>query len=488
MNRLGSASRDVDVVGLAADSRDVRPGFLFAALPGTTADGRDFINDAISRGATAILAPTGTRAPGDNTAFVTCQDPRRELAYLAARFFGVQPDNIAAVTGTNGKSSVVGFTRQIWAHLGVRAASLGTLGLESPALRDDPGLTTPDAVSLHRQLAQLARDGVTHLALEASSHGIEQSRLEGVRIGAAAFTNLSRDHLDYHRSMEAYLEAKTRLFRDLLPADGIAVLNADSDAFVMLRDTCRKAAHEIISYGRAASDLHLEDLTPLADGCRLCLSIRGHSYETRLPLLGTFQASNVLAALGLVIGLGGDPDAAVATLPKLKGISGRMEIVVRHPNGAAICVDYAHTPDALDTALAAIRPHVHGRLIAVFGAGGDRDQGKRPLMGAAGARRADVVIVTDDNPRTEDAQQIRAQVLAGCPGALEIGDRAEAIDRAVASLAPDDLLMIAGKGHESGQIIGEDVTPFVDADVARAAVTRITGESDTASTEAKSHA
>ena len=473
MSGLGTNIRDVEVAGLTADSRSVRPGFLFAALPGTNVDGRDYIADAIARGASAILAPTGTEVAAEEIAVVIHPDPRREFAYLAARFFGVQPKTIAAVTGTNGKSSVVGFTRQIWEHLGLRAASLGTLGLEAPGVRTDPGLTTPDPVALHEQLAQLARDGVTHLALEASSHGLDQSRLDGVRVSAAAFTNLSRDHLDYHGSMDAYLKAKSRLFKDLLAADGIAVLNSDSDSTEVVRDICRAAGIEVLSYGHAGTDIRLDDMVPLSDGMRLCLTIRGKSYETRAPLLGAFQASNVLAALGLVIGLGDDPAEAIAALPSLRGINGRMEIVAHHPNRAAICVDYAHTPDALDTALAAIRPHVHGQLVVVFGAGGDRDRGKRPLMGAAGARHADVVIVTDDNPRTEDPAQIRAQVLEGCPSATEIGDRALAIAEAIASLGPSDVLVIAGKGHESGQTIGTDVVPFLDADVARAAVKRL---------------
>ena len=487
MNEPISAIRDVEVAGLTADSRAVRPGFLFAALPGARVDGRDYIDDAISRGAAAILAPSGTKAPNSAVALVTHPHPRREFAYMAARFFEAQPRTIAAVTGTNGKSSVVGFARQIWAQLGLRAASLGTLGLEAPGLRDEPGLTTPDPVSLHRQLAELTGAGITHLALEASSHGLEQSRLDGVRIGAAAFTNLSRDHLDYHVSMEAYLQAKARLFKDLLPTGGVAVLNADSDAFTTLRDVCRAAGHEIVTYGHAGGDIRLVDMTALVDGMRLCLTVHRRGYETNLPLLGGFQASNVLAALGLVIGLGADPGQAVAALPMIKGIRGRMEIVTRHPNGARICVDYAHTPDALDTALGAMRPHVRGKLVAVFGAGGDRDKGKRPLMGAAGARHADLVIVTDDNPRTEDARQIRRQVLAGCPGAREIGDRAEAIARAVAGLEADDALLIAGKGHESGQIVGTTIVPFLDANAARDAVAHLTSKNASTKATEKRH-
>ncbi len=467
MNGFGSAIGNVEVAGLAADSRSVRPGFLFAALPGSQADGRDYIPEAIRRGATAVLAPTGTPAPSSPVAFVTHPDPRRELAHIAARFFGRQPETIAAVTGTNGKSSVVGFVRQIWAALGNRAASLGTLGLEGTGLRGGPSLTTPDPVALHQQLMEIAQAGISHLALEASSHGLDQSRLDGVQLAAAAFTNLSRDHLDYHASMAAYLQAKARLFRDLLPADGVAVLNADSEAFETLRDICRDAGHEVVAYGREGSDIRLVDLAMIEDGLRVCLNVRGRPFETKLPLLGAFQASNVMAALGIVVGLGADSGDAVAVLPSLHGITGRMEVVARHPNGAPVCVDYAHTPDALETALAAIRPHIKGRLVAVFGAGGDRDRGKRPLMGAAAARHADTIIVTDDNPRTEDPRAIRQQILAECDGALEIGDRAAAIEQAVAQLGPDDALVIAGKGHESGQAIGSQVVPFLDAQVAR---------------------
>ena len=474
MHGLGTAVRDVEIAGLTADSRAVRPGYLFAALPGSRLDGRDFIRDAISRGAAAILAPTGTSVPAETSVpLVTHPDPRREFAHMAARFFGHQPPVIAAVTGTNGKSSVVGFARQIWTKLDEKAASLGTLGLDAPDMATAPGLTTPDPVSLHQQLAALADAGVTHLALEASSHGLAQSRLDGVRLRAAAFTNFSRDHLDYHATPDDYFRAKARLFKELLPAGCVAVLNADVPEYGALRDICRAGGHEILSYGYAGADIRLDDATPLRDGLRLCLVVRGRSYETHLPLLGAFQVDNALAALGLVVACGGEPDAAVSALPRLAGIHGRMEVVARHPNGARICIDYAHTPAALDAALGAIRPHVRGDLVAVFGAGGDRDRGKRPLMGAAAARHADPISVTDDNPRVEDPALIRKQILKGCSTAREIGDRTQAIGTAITELAPDDVLVIAGKGHEQSQIVGQDVVPFDDGEVARTTVGRL---------------
>ena len=377
---------------------------------------------------------------------------------------------MGAVTGTKGKSAVVGFVRQIWERLGLKAGSMGTLGLEAPGFAGGESLTTPDQVRLHRDLAALAKAGVNHLAIEASSHGLDQYRLDGVRFRAAAFTNLGRDHLDYHGDLDHYLAAKMRLFDTLLPVDGSAVLNADIPEFEALQERCRAAGVAVRSFGRRTSDLRLDDVAALADGQRLCLTINGRSFETRLPLVGGFQAYNALAALGLVIACDGDLDGAVAALCHLQGVRGRLELVARHANGAPIYVDYAHTPDALETVLAAIRPHVSGRLAVVFGAGGDRDPGKRPLMGAACARLADRCIVTDDNPRGEDPALIRKAVLAACPGAKEIGARDDAIAQAITDLGPDDVLVIAGKGHESGQIVGDQVLPFDDGDVARAAV------------------
>ena len=459
------------LTGLTADSRAVEPGFLFAALPGSRVDGRDFIDQAIARGAQSILAPTGTELPATASGIrlITDDRPRRRFALMAAAFYGRQPATIAAVTGTNGKTSTANFARQIWERLGHSAASLGTLGITAPGMEQYGALTTPDPVALHASLAELADAGITHLAMEASSHGLDQFRLDGVRVTAAGFTNLSRDHLDYHGTMEAYLAAKTRLFDEVLAPGGTAVLNADTPEFKMLATRAEAAGRRVLSYGAKGRELRLTRLAPQPDGLDLTIAVRGRAAELTLPLAGAFQAANALCALGLVLADGADPQAATAALEGLSGVRGRLELVARHPNGAPVYVDYAHTPDALETVLKALRPHTRGRLVAVFGCGGDRDPGKRPVMGATVARLADRPIVTDDNPRSEDPATIRAAVMAACPGAREIGDRAEAIREAVAGLAPSDVLVIAGKGHETGQIVGEDVHPFDDSEHARAA-------------------
>jgi UDP-N-acetylmuramoyl-L-alanyl-D-glutamate--2,6-diaminopimelate ligase len=468
----------VEITGLTADSRKARPGFLFAALPGARAHGRDFIKDALARGVAAVLVPRDfdcdAAFPSRDIPFVTDENPRRRFALMAARFFAAQPETIAAVTGTNGKTSVAAFTRQIWQRLGHRAASLGTLGLIAPGVERPGALTTPDPVTLHQTLADLAGDGVDHLAIEASSHGLDQYRLDGVRVRAAAFTNLSRDHLDYHRDMGAYLEAKMRLFGEIMAPPGVAVLNADAPEFAALAALCRARGHRILGYGHEGADIRLLSRAPAPRGQRLELRVLDRSFAVDLPLVGAFQAVNALCALGLVIGTGADTDAAVAALETLVGAPGRMELVASHPNGASVFVDYAHTPDALEKVLSALRPHTRGRLVVVFGCGGDRDKGKRPIMGTLAARLSDLVIVTDDNPRTEAAATIRREILAGArDGATEvreIGDRREAIHAAVRELGPDDVLVIAGKGHERGQIVGSEVLPFDDAEVARAAV------------------
>ena len=471
--------QDVQITGLTADSRRVEPGFLFAALPSVTlgsgTDGRDYIGDAVARGAVAVLAPPGTELT-DAAQLVVDENPRRQLALLAARFYQRQPKTIAAVTGTNGKSSVVGFTRQIWSHLGVPAASIGTLGVDADGFDAGPSLTTPDPVALHKTLSDLADAGVDHLAMEASSHGLDQYRLDGVNIAAAAFTNLTRDHLDYHQTEADYFAAKQRLFEQLLRPEGTAVLNADSPYYEEIRDICRQAGHRITSYGLDTSDMRIDDLTPLANGLRLCVTIARQTFETHLPLVGAFQAYNALAALGLAIGCGANVNDAFTTLALLKGVRGRMQLAGRHSNGAPVYIDYAHTPDALETALSAIRPHVPGKLAVVFGAGGDRDPGKRAMMGKVAAAFADRVIVTDDNPRREDPASIRRQILTGCPGAAEFDNRAKAIAAAIGDLAPDDVLIIAGKGHETGQIVGTQVLPFDDAEVAGNALTELSGE------------
>lgn len=471
--------QDVQITGLTADSRQVKPGYLFAALPSATrgsgTDGREYIGDALARGAVAVLAPPGI-VLDDAAQLVVDENPRRQLALLAARFYQRQPKSVAAVTGTNGKSSVVGFTRQIWSHLGLPAAGIGTLGVDADGFDAGPSLTTPDPVALHQTLADLADAGVDHLAMEASSHGLDQYRLDGVNITAAAFTNLTRDHLDYHGTEADYFAAKRRLFERLLPPDGTAVLNADSAYYEEIRDTCRHAGHRISSYGLSTSDMRIDDLSALADGLRLCVTIAHRTFETRLPLVGAFQAYNALAALGLAIGCGAAVDDAFAALALLKGVHGRMELVGQHPNGAMVYVDYAHTPDALETALSAIRPHVTGKLAVVFGAGGDRDPGKRAMMGKVAAEFADRAIVTDDNPRREDPASIRRQILTGCPGAAEFDNRAKAIAAAIGELASDDVLIIAGKGHETGQIVGTEVLPFDDAEMAQKVITELGGE------------
>jgi UDP-N-acetylmuramoyl-L-alanyl-D-glutamate--2,6-diaminopimelate ligase len=466
---VSSTGLDPEITGLTADSRAVQKGFLFAALPGTKVDGRSFIPQAVAAGAVAVLAPHGTEAPA-GVALVTDDLPKRRFARMAASFYKTQPRTVVAVTGTNGKTSTVSFARQIWTRLGCRAASLGTLGLVAPGW-DRPGsLTTGDPVSLHADLAGLAARGVTHVAMEASSHGLDQYRLDGVQVSAAAFTNLTRDHLDYHGTADAYRDAKFRLFTEVLEEDGIAVLNADVPEIEALRDITARRRLRSMTYGRNGRDLKVVAVTPLPHGQRVTLEVIGHRYELELTLVGFFQLMNVLAALGLVLARETDIDAAVETLPTLEGVRGRMELAARTPSGAAIYVDYAHTPDALETVLAALRPHASRRLAVVFGCGGDRDRGKRPQMGQIACRLADRIIVTDDNPRSENPAAIRTQVLQGCVRATEIGDREDAIRNAVAELAAGDVLLIAGKGHEQGQIVGDVVRPFDDAEVARRAV------------------
>jgi UDP-N-acetylmuramoyl-L-alanyl-D-glutamate--2,6-diaminopimelate ligase len=468
------ACADPEILGLSADSRTVGPGFLFAALPGTRLDGRRFAGAAVARGAVAILTddaaalalPTAARG---RISILTDANPQRRLALSAARFYRRQPGTIAAVTGTNGKTSIAHFTREIWTALGYPAASLGTLGIVTASWRRPGALTTPDPVALHRDLAELAGEGIDHVAIEASSHGLAQFRLDGLDIGAAAFTNLTRDHLDYHGDMAAYRAAKERLFAELLKPGGAAVLNADSGEFARLAALCRERGHPVLAYGAAAAaDLRILACEPDHDGQHLVLDIQGNRSELMLPLAGHFQAANALAALGLAIASGAPVAAATDALTRLSGVPGRLQRVARLDGGGAIFVDYAHTPDALEHVLMALRPHVRGRLVALFGCGGDRDPGKRPLMGALAARLADRVYVTDDNPRTEPAAAIRRAILAAAPEAVEIGDRREAIATAIAALGPEDILVLAGKGHETGQIVGDRVLPFDDAVVAGA--------------------
>ena len=456
------------VTGMTADSRAVRPGMLYAALPGARADGRAFISDAVARGAAAVLAPVGTAWPVGVPVrpMILDAEPRRALARLAALQAGPQPERIVAVTGTNGKTSTAEFLHQILAGSGVEAASLGTLGLITRTSQSTPGLTTPDPVALAEALAALARDGVRAVALEVSSHGLDQFRLDGVRLAAAGFSNLTRDHLDYHGTTEAYRAAKLRLFDALLPVGAPAVASASLDAATMdaLRGIAARRGLALHRVGEDGDLLRLVRATPQPGGQVLEIDAGGVRRELILPLPGRFQADNALLAAGLAI-VTGTADA-LDRLPALQGVRGRMELAATLPNGAAVYVDYAHTPDALDRLLSALRPHTAGRLHVVFGAGGDRDPGKRPLMGVA-ARAADRAFVTDDNPRSEDPAAIRRAVLAALPGAVEIGDRAAAIAAAMNGLAPGDVLVVAGKGHEQGQAVGGAVLPFDDASIVR---------------------
>jgi UDP-N-acetylmuramoyl-L-alanyl-D-glutamate--2,6-diaminopimelate ligase len=458
---------EVEITGITADSREARPGWLFAALAGAKADGAQFISDAIGKGAAAILARDGI---ANGVPLLTSPEPRRALALMAARLYPAQPATTVAVTGTSGKTSVADFTRQIFTRLGHKAASLGTIGLVKPNGSVYGGLTTPDPVALHRTLAQLAGEGVTHLAFEASSHGLDQFRLDGVRLKAAAFTNLGRDHLDYHPTMEAYLAAKLRLFTELLPPDGTAVVNTDAEHAGAVIAAARQAGRNIATVGKTGDILALESLAP--DGFAQSMRVRhaGKTTDIHLPLLGAYQASNALLAAGLVMATGAPADRVLSTLPRLEGVKGRLEIMglVR---GGLVVIDYAHKPDALAAALKALRPFAPGRLVCVFGCGGDRDKGKRPIMGKIAASLANSVIVTDDNPRSEDPKTIRAEIIAGAPGAREIGDRAEAIRAGARLLGAGDVLLVAGKGHETGQIIGSTIIPFSDHDAVRDVLT-----------------
>jgi UDP-N-acetylmuramoyl-L-alanyl-D-glutamate--2,6-diaminopimelate ligase len=473
---IGPDAAAVEVRGLAVDSRAVKPGDLFFALAGARTDGARFVDAAISAGAVAIageqLPDGGCRVP-----FVLTPNPRRALALAAATFFPKQPTTIAAVTGTSGKTSVAAFTRQIWQRLGHQAASIGTIGLVSEKRTVYGSLTTPDPIALHRQLDEIAREGVTHLAFEASSHGLDQFRLDGVRVSAGAFTNLSRDHMDYHPDVAHYLAAKLRLFRDLVVAGGAAVISADHDCSAAVIEAASERKLRLMTVGRDGDGAGegIRVTASRIDGFaqRLELEHRGRRHSVLLPLVGEFQIENAVVAAGLAIGTGSEPEQVFAALEHLEGAKGRLERVGEY-HGAPIFVDYAHKPDALAKALQALRPYAKRKLVVVFGAGGDRDAGKRPLMGAIAAENADAVIVTDDNPRSENPGLIRAAILAAAGGAKEIADRAEAIGSAIATLEEGDALLIAGKGHETGQIIGDRTLPFSDHDaVAKALAQRV---------------
>ena len=460
----------LELCGISADSRTIKPGDLFVAMAGTKDDGLRFVRQAITSGAAAVMAERVPPLPlPDGVAFIKVDDARRALAFAAAKFFPRQPRVIAAVTGTSGKTSVAAFTRQIWTTLGEQAASIGTVGLVSPTREVYGSLTTPEAVSLHQTLDALAAEGVTHLAMEASSHGLDQHRLDGVRVTAGAFTNLSRDHLDYHPTLEAYLAAKLRLFTDLIRPRGAAVIAADNEHAEAVIAAARGRRLRLVTVGTRGEGIRLLEIGIDGFAQLLKLGHAGREYAVRLPLPGTFQIENAMVAAGLVIATGGEPAATFAALAQLKGAKGRLELVGEN-NGAPIFVDYAHKPDALAKALEALRPYASGRLAVVFGCGGDRDAGKRPMMGAIAAQMADRVVVTDDNPRTESPAAIRAAILQAAPGAVEIGDRREAIGVSIAQLRRGDVLLIAGKGHETGQIIGKQVLPFSDHDAVAAAL------------------
>jgi UDP-N-acetylmuramoyl-L-alanyl-D-glutamate--2,6-diaminopimelate ligase len=463
---------EVEIAGLALDSRAVKAGDLFAALPGSHDDGTRFVAQARAAGAVAVLGDARVAAATDLPALIAAE-PRAALARVAARFFGRQPRTIVVVTGTSGKSSVVAFTRQLWSALGLEAASLGTLGLQTSDAPGEGSLTTPDPITVQRIAAELADRGVDHLALEASSHGLDQRRIDGLSLSAAAFTNLSRDHFDYHGTPAAYYAAKRRLFAELLPRSATAVLNADAPEFADLAGLAVDRGLRVLDFGERGRTLRLLGRRPTADGQELEVEIHGRRQAFATPLVGGFQASNLLAAAGLVLAEDDRVEDVLAWLGRLRAPAGRMQLVARHPAGASAFVDYAHKPEALTKALEALRPHTAGRLVVVFGCGGDRDPGKRPLMGEIAAQLADRVIVTDDNPRSEDPAAIRRAILAAAGGAVEIGDREEAIRVAFATLGSGDTLLVAGKGHETYQLVGNRVLPFDDAlilrDAARAA-------------------
>lgn len=462
---IAEVDSDSTVTGFAIDHRKVERGSVFGAFKGAVFNGEDFISKAIERGAIAVVARPEARVEG--VPHLRDPEPRRLFAELAAKFYAPYPETIVAVTGTNGKTSSVEMTRQIWRMSGHRSASIGTLGVTTSDDQVKTGLTTPDIVTFLHNVAGLNRMGVTHVAYEASSHGLDQHRCEGVPLAAAAFTNFSRDHLDYHETMEAYFEAKMRLFEDLLPAGRPAVIFADDPKSDEVIERCKRKGHQVLTVGRRGETIRLVEQEPSALGQTLVLEHHGKLYRFALPLIGAYQASNVLTAAGLVLATGGTWEETFSAMQRVAPVRGRLERAVISRSGVPVYIDYAHTPDALEAAIAALRPHVEGRLIIVFGAGGDRDQGKRPEMGAVASRLSDIVIVTDDNPRTEDPAVIRSAIMAGTEGATEVPGRREAIAEAIRTALEGDIVLVAGKGHETGQIIGKRVLPFDDAIVAR---------------------
>ncbi len=458
---------DVEIRSITCDSRQVTEGALFAALPGTAADGRDYIVQAIEKGVSAILSTPGL--PLD-VPYVASESPRLTYSQLASRLYDGQPETLVAMTGTNGKSSTVEFLRQIWSHAGLKAACFGTLGVRFDGGYLPLSHTTPDAVVLHQTLAKLADMGITHVAMEASSHGLKQYRLDSVNIAASGFSNLTQDHFDYHPDVEDYYAAKARLFSMLTPADAPVVINVNDEFGQRLSKDCEARGQKVIRAGWAGEDIRIDEVMPRSASQLIDLIVDGKRHKVELPLVGEFQVLNAVAALGLARETGVDTETAIAALGKLTGVAGRLEMAGRTQDGAPILVDFAHTEDGLDKLLRSVRPHTMGQMIVVFGCGGDRDPVKRLKMGAMAAKLADHVIVTDDNPRTENAAAIRTAVLKGCPDAEEIGDRASAIRRGISLLGPKDCLIIAGKGHEQGQIVGDKVIPFSDVEQAQIAL------------------
>ena len=466
----GTASLDLEVTGISSDSRQVKPGVVFFALTGTKADGVTYAEDAAKRGAAVIVASKSSAIAGLSVPVLAVGDPRLALALSAARFFGRQPETMVAVTGTSGKTSVAAFTRQIWEQAGHAAASIGTTGVVAPGRNEYGSLTTPDPVALHQLLRELADAGVTHASMEASSHGLDQRRLDGVKLAAGGFTNLGRDHMDYHPTVEEYHQAKLRLFDTLLPKGAPAVIFADDPWSEPTIKAAKAAGLTVLTVGRHGDFLRLKRVEHERHRQRAEVEADGVLHEIDLPLAGDFQIANALVSAGLAISTGIPAAKALIALEKLKGAPGRLDLVGTTGNGAPVYVDYAHKPDALENVLASVRPFTTGRVIVVFGCGGDRDRGKRPIMGEIATRLADVVIVTDDNPRSEVPETIRAAILAAAPNAIEIGDRRKAIHEAVAMLHAGDTLIVAGKGHEEGQTIGAETLHFSDHEEVRAAL------------------
>jgi UDP-N-acetylmuramoyl-L-alanyl-D-glutamate--2,6-diaminopimelate ligase len=462
---IADVDSNADVTGFAIDHRKVTSGSVFGAFKGAVFNGEDFIGQAVERGAVAVVARPEAKA--ERVPLLADREPRQLFAKLAAKFYAPFPDTVVAVTGTNGKTSTVEMTRQIWRMSGNRSASIGTLGVTTSDEQVSTGLTTPDIVTFLNNMAGLKRMGISHVAYEASSHGLDQHRAEGVPLAAAAFTNFSRDHLDYHETMDAYFEAKMRLFEDLLPAGKPAVIWTDDPKSCEVIDRCRKRGHEVLTVGRKGETIKLVEQSPTSLGQTLIVEHARKAHRLALPLIGAYQAANVLTAAGLVLATGGKWDTTFSAMQRVAPVRGRLERAVISRGGVPVYIDYAHTPDAIEAAIAALRPHVQGRLITVFGAGGDRDRGKRAEMGAVATRLSEVVIVTDDNPRSEDPASIRSAIMGGAPGASEVPGRREAIAEAIRIAREGDIVLVAGKGHETGQIIGDKVFPFDDALVAR---------------------